>query len=46
MVSFESGDYIRNKIFQLVTRAARKKKSECAQQESNLYDLLTIILGR
>ena len=31
MVNFESGEYTRNMIFQFVTQADRKKKSEYFQ---------------
>ena len=36
MINFESGEYMRKMIFQSVTQAAGKKKSEYSQRASNL----------
>ena len=36
MVNFEPSEYMRKMIFQSVTQAAQKKKTEFSQQELNL----------
>ena len=44
MVNFEPSEYMRKMIFQSVTQAAQKKKTEFSQQELNLWNSSWLLL--